>query len=279
MAGESRTGTDWSDKELDLIVANYFAMLREEQQARTYVKATHRAGLMKSIRRSKGSIEFKHQNISAVLSELGMPRIEGYKPAQNYQGAIFGAIDRYLSLNDEPIPFEPHASSGMSEEQELYMGPPPVRHGSLPPRPEALERLIRKFDPAARDEHNRVLGRAGEERIVKFERQKLINMDRSDLAKKIRWVSQEDGDGAGYDILSFDRSGAERLIEVKTTCGNDVTPFYLTRNERDLAQERPTEFRLYRLYQFSKRPGLYELTPPLEPNLRLEPITFRASFT
>jgi hypothetical protein len=140
-----------------------------------------------------------------------------------------------------------------------------------------LERLIRKFDPAARDQLNRALGRAGEERIVEFERRTLIALERSDLARKVRWISEEEGDGAGYDIRSYDPSGAERLIEVKTTRGGNTTPFYLTRNENDLAAERPDAFRLYRLYDYSKRPGLFTLTPPLEQVLQLEPMTFRAS--
>ena len=91
-------------------------------------------------------------------------------------------------------------------------------------------------------------------------------------------MAQEDGDGAGFDVLSFDPSGAVRLIEVKTTCGSRVTPFYLTQNERSVADERPREFRIYRLYRFSQEPRMFELAPPLEAAVRLAPIAFRASF-
>ena len=42
---------------------------------------------------------------------------------------------------------------------------------------------------------------------------------RTDLAERIRWASHVDGDGGGYDILSFDTDGSDRLIEVKTTKG------------------------------------------------------------
>jgi hypothetical protein len=90
-------------------------------------------------------------------------------------------------------------------------------------------------------------------------------------------VSREDGDGLGYDIRSYDPAGAERWIEVKTTRGGSTTPFYLTRNENEVAKERPDAFRLYRLHDFSQRPGLFTLTPPLEAVLQLEPLTFRAS--
>src|SRR5580658_7122645 len=97
MAGESKLGTDWQDDELDAIAAGYFEMLAADLSRQPYVKARHSAALMAKIGRTHRSVEFKLQNISAVLDELGMPWIPGYKPKRNYQNAIFDAIDRYLS--------------------------------------------------------------------------------------------------------------------------------------------------------------------------------------
>ncbi|WP_375248230.1 DUF3883 domain-containing protein [Sphingomonas sp.] len=57
-----------------------------------------------------------------------------------------------------------------------------------------------------------------------------------------------DGDGAGYDILSFDTDGSDRLIEVKTTNGWERTPFHVTRNERAVAEARRSDWRLLRLW-------------------------------
>ena len=99
MADEAKIGTVWRDDELDAIIADYFAMLDAEVSGRPYVKAHHSAALMERIGRTHRSVEFKHQNISAVLDELGMPWIPGYIPKRNYQNAIFDAIDRYLSLH------------------------------------------------------------------------------------------------------------------------------------------------------------------------------------
>jgi hypothetical protein len=275
---ESRRGTDWTADELDAIVADYFAMLAEEQLGRRYNKARHNAALVERIGRTRASIEFKHRNISAVLRELGMPEIDGYKPATNYQDAIFAAIDRHLTSRDEAVAAVAEPIRMLAEPAALYVeAPPPLVPAR--PRPAALERLVRKFDPALRDERNRSLGRAGEQLIYDFERRQLEQQDRADLARKVRWVAQEDGDGAGYDIRSFDARGNERLIEVKTTQGTERTPFYLTRNERALSDERPDAFRLYRLYQFSKRPRLFELAPPLDAALTLEPLVFKASLT
>src|SRR5690606_23368079 len=81
---EGITGTHWSDSEIDLIVADYFDMLALEQAGSPYNKAEHNRALQHLTGRSPGSIEFKHQNISAVLVRLGLPRIEGYKPMPNF---------------------------------------------------------------------------------------------------------------------------------------------------------------------------------------------------
>jgi hypothetical protein len=157
------------------------------------------------------------------------------------------------------------------------VGAPPV----LPPAkpiPDRLRRLVRKFDPVERDYRNRSLGRAGESFVVDLERRRLTQLDRSDLAHKVRWVAAEDGDGAGYDVLSFDPPAREILIEVKTTNGPVRTPFYLSRNERDVAAERPQEWRIYRVHLFATDPRVFTIAPPLENVVYLRPETWRASF-
>jgi len=277
MADDDVTGTDWSSAELDAIVADYFAMLRAEQTGHRANKTAHRRVLMEAVHRSNGSIEFKHQNISAVLTQLGLPRIAGYKPAWNFQGAIADAIGRFLAVNSDPVPFAAATRIGLAEPPALFVETPPRPPPMSPAAKKAFDRVARKFDPALRDELNRALGLAGEEHIYEAEQRKLFDAGRGDLAKRVRWVSQADGDGLGYDIRSYDESGAEKWIEVKTTRGGNTTPFFLTRNENEVAKERPEAFRLYRLYDFSRSPRLFTLTPPLEALLTLEPVTFRAS--
>ena len=44
-------------------------------------------------------------------------------------------------------------------------------------------------------------------------------------------VSKTHGDGLGFDVLSYDVSGRERFIEVKTTSFGKETLFFITRNE------------------------------------------------
>ena len=276
MADNDSNRTDWTDAELDLIVADYFAMLAQEQAGEPYVKAHHRARLIEQTGRSAGSIEFKHMNISAVLDEIGEPIIRGYRPMANYQHAILDAIERRLTA--QPTLWTPPAPGQMAEAVTPYLEPAPLLQ---PPRerPPLLERLVRKFDASERDFRNRELGKAGEKMVLEFERQRLVSEERPDLASKVRWVAQEDGDGAGYDILSFDRSGRERLVEVKTTRGARTTPFFLTRNEHALAEERADAFKLMRLYSFAQEPRMFELAPPLGEAVRLSTHTYLARFS
>ena len=272
----------WTDEENDLIVADYFAMLVNDVSGVLYSKADHRRRLVPRLRnRSEGSVEFKHQNISAVLKGLGEDWIMGYKPAFNFQLSLVDAVVRWLDLHPiwRPVALSPNPSSGLYEAPPLWIGPPPTQSNG--PAPQELEQMLhiaRKFDVAGRDEKNRALGRAGEERVLAHERSSLTLAGRDDLAKAVRWVADEDGDGAGYDIASFNPDGSPRLIEVKTTNGWERTPFYISRNELAVADERRAEWSLIRLWNFTREPKAFELHPPLEAHLSLTATTFQASF-
>jgi hypothetical protein len=277
VADEEKVGKPWRDDELDAIVADYFAMLAADLARRPYVKSRHSAALMAQIGRTHRSVEFKHQNISAVLDELGLPWIPGYIPKRNYQSAIFDAIDRYLTLHPEALVSVPAPQPESAMSSAIFVEPPQLATTDKP-LPERLRRLVRKFDPVERDHRNRTLGKAGEAFVVDVERKQLASANREDLARKVRWISEEEGDGAGYDILSFHPGGHERLIEVKTTNGAARTPFFLSRNERELATERPQDWSIYRVHLFARQPRIFTILPPLEYAVHLSPETWRATF-
>lgn len=272
------TGTDWDDREVDLIVADYFEMLAKELSGEPFVKAARNVALQKLTGRTHGSIERKHQNVSAVLRKLGMRRIAGYKPLSNFQRTLLDAIERFLDKRGEIILSAEALTSGFAESASPFFELPPLITPADLNEPTAMKRLVRKFDPAARDARNRLLGKQGEEKILLSERSRLNGVGRSDLARRVKWISQEEGDGAGFDILSFGEDGKERLLEVKTTGGYQLTPFFLSENERSLSQERPDAFRLVRLYNFHRQPRAFELVPPLESSVLLRPAIYRASF-
>jgi hypothetical protein len=69
---------DWSRDEVEAIVADYFGMLGHELTGARVNKSEHNERLRAVLqRRSKGSVEFKHANISAVLTEHGYPYTTG----------------------------------------------------------------------------------------------------------------------------------------------------------------------------------------------------------
>lgn len=280
----------WSDAENDAIVADYFAMLADDAAGRAYSKAAHRRALVARIGRAEGSVEYKHQNISAVLKGLGEDWIAGYKPAFNFQWSLVDAVARWLARHPDWVARLPaagssvlregaaRASTALRDDAPLWIGPPPT-HSNAPP-PGELEQMMAvaaKFDVAERDARNRALGRAGEARVVASERATLAAAGRHDLAERVRWVADEDGDGAGYDIASFDADGAERLLEVKTTNGWERTPFHLTRNEIAVADERREAWQLVRLWNFAREPRAFAIRPPLDAHVSLTPTSFIAS--
>lgn len=113
MGDAEQRGTSWTEGEIDLIVADYFVMLQMELAGQPFTKSHRNAALQKLIDRSHASIEFKHGNISAVLVRLGLPIIAGYKPRENFQGALIDGIGRYLSGI--------HRSSGVADRYQYHV--------------------------------------------------------------------------------------------------------------------------------------------------------------
>lgn len=92
---------DWSDAELNAAVQAYLGMLHAELDGRPYNKAEVNRQLREGhlSARTKGSIEFRMQNISAALYELKMPWIGGYLPAKNIGSSVKEKLIELLRLN------------------------------------------------------------------------------------------------------------------------------------------------------------------------------------
>lgn len=278
------SGEDWTDTENDLIVADYFSMLTDELSGISINKAEHRRNLIPLLNdRNEGSVEFKHQNISAVLTALGQQRINGYKPLPKRQNSLVDAVMRWLEANPgwASTDFRSAATApanSVKEQASLWIGPAPTfANESSPLDPVFMAAVARKYDVAERDARNRSLGKAGEERILRHEKSVLRGAGREDLAEKVRWTAVEDGDGAGFDIFSFEPDGKDRLIEVKTTNGWERTPFHVTRNELGVAEANRDTWHLIRLWNFAREPKAFAIRPPLEAHVSLTPTSFLAS--
>jgi len=82
---EAATSRDWSEQEVWDTVCSYMAMLKQELRRHSYNKTAYRNELLTKLNnRTQGAIERKHQNISAILFEIGLPYVDGYKPLGNY---------------------------------------------------------------------------------------------------------------------------------------------------------------------------------------------------
>jgi hypothetical protein len=280
---------DWSRDEVEVIVADYFLMLRTELAGETYSKADHNRELRPLLNnRSKGSVELKHQNVSAVLVNMGLPYIDGYKPAQNYQKTLLPqVIEEYLIRN-------PGFLDVLAQGQVLN----PVSAPDLGDRPYKsyfeerpktiivpqeddkpwLSRRAKKIDFARRDAANRILGRLGEEFTVAVEKQRLLALGRDNLAAKVEWVAETCGDGVGFDVLSFNENDdSEQYIEVKTTGLGKYFPFYVTANEVRCSEDCPERFRLYRVFDFARAPRVYVVAGSLSRECSLEPVAYQVS--
>lgn len=83
-------------------VQAYLGMLRLELKGEYYNKAEVNRHLRDGplAQRTKASVEFRMQNISAALYELKMPYIAGYLPARNIGSAVKEKMIELLRLND-----------------------------------------------------------------------------------------------------------------------------------------------------------------------------------
>lgn len=276
---------DWSREEVAATAADYLAMLEHELRGESYNKREHNRRLRQQLHgRSAGAIEFKHANISAILIELGFPYIEGYKPRANYQELLKQEVASRLNIDaslaraaavavESPV----HDKPPFPELSEILV-PAPIRE-----RPAIYERQVSPVAPRLgvnyleMEARNRSLGLAGEEFALTFEHRRLWDSGHRDLADRIEHVSRTRGDGLGYDILSFEASGRERLIEVKTTAFGAMTPFFASSAEVRVSEEHSASFRLFRVHKFREAPKLFVLEGSLRESCVLDPTQYRAS--
>jgi hypothetical protein len=277
----------WSRVEVEAIVADYLAMLDQELRDVDYSKTEHRRALARVLnQRSNGSIERKHQNISAILIELGHPYISGYKPLGNYQALLFEVVSERISIDtqlervvaaDAEAPVAVPSVDDILSRMESPPDPPAKNYGRLGEREARITTGRPPVDYLALEARNASLGGAGEQFTLNFERARLIRLGKQSLADRVEHVAVTLGDGVGFDILSFDDSGRERYIEVKTTKYGKATPFYVTRNEVSVSRAEGDAYHLYRLFEFRKDPRLFSLNGALERTCSLQPVQFVAN--
>lgn len=128
-------------------------------------------------------------------------------------------------------------------------------YGNLNPLPNKIDEnfSVHKVDYFKRNQENSILGSLGELLVLKNEKKFLTENGKPKLAAKVDHVSITQGDGLGYDILSFDLKGKPKYIEVKTTKGSEQTKFFVTKREVQRSKVDSDKFHLYRLFNFDKQ--------------------------
>ena len=278
-------GTDWSHEEVEACVADYLHMLTLELNGQRYSKTAHARALAERLDgRNRPAIEFKHCNISAVLLALGYPYIDGYKPRGNYQALLFDVVGGQAQSNDalqaaaQSAVLRPAVMIAPDDTDAVWVpAPATARVRETPPG------YLPRFSPAQRDyleqeARNRSLGCAGELFVMELEARRLHDAGQKQLADRVEHVAASQGDGLGYDVLSYEIDGRERLIEVKTTAFGILTPFHVSRNELARSEADAAQYHLYRLFDFRARPRLFDLPGAIASHCRLDATMYMARF-
>lgn len=274
----------WSNYEVEIIVADYFNMLTDELSGNPINKTEHRRKLLSLLKnRSEGSIEFKHQNISAILISLGQPYIRGYLPRYNYQNILEDKVTEYLQYNSE---IEEHFKQFTEKdiipppnkidfENLIVVGPKVeiVRDSGLPYQKRPI-----KVNYLEKEQSNRKLGIFGEELVLKYEQWALIRLGKEKLANQVEWISKDLGDGAGFDILSKNINGTDKYIEVKTTRLGKETPFYFSSNELNFSIIKSSNYHLFRLFNAEKDVKMFMKNGSLNTICNSVPTMYRGFF-
>ena len=144
--------------------------------------------------------------------------------------------------------------------------------------PELTYRSPIKVNYIELEQANHVVGTTGESIALAYEKWRLIQAGKENLADKIEWVSQTQGDGLGFDILSRNTNGTDRYIEVKSTKLTKEAPFYFSALEHDFSRRNRSKFFLYRVFNLKAEPKLFIANGAYDDFCNASPTHFKGAF-
>ena len=217
------------------------------------------------------------------MEELGWPAVSGHKSLPNHQWHLIEVVEAQLPCN---VTLQDAAQAAIERPATMVPIENPaaiwvaVRSAASRVK-EAPASYAARFSPGKRDylaqeARNRSLGLAVEQFVLELEARRLYALNKKALSERVEHVSATQGDGLGYDVLSFEENGRERLIEVRITAFGELTPFFVSRNELARSETDAECYRLYRLFDFRERPRLFDLPGAIAAHCQLAPVSYLA---
>lgn len=145
--------------------------------------------------------------------------------------------------------------------------------------------VVQKIDFNRINKERKRLGDIGEDIVYQYEYNKLLESGNKKLAERVELVSRTQGDGLGYDIISYTCDGKEVFIEVKTTKQNKKDDFYISKNEINVSRQYSDKYKLYRIYALKLIEGtanlkIYEgALDEKNSKIQLEPVSYKVKLT
>jgi hypothetical protein len=190
------------------------------------------------------------EGTGADWRRISFDEVPEYDWERLYQETL-SFIRYYESLYEEAVFAVKNADQAITNQSSLLdeVPPPKKAYDSLSEKSYSFKGVTIDYD--ALNTAISQLGKSGEDLVISHEQEKLRQAGRSDLAEKVEKML----DGNGYDILSYNPDGSEKYIEVKTTSGEILRPFFLSDNEWAFMKKHPESYHLYRVFKYNRAVG------------------------
>lgn len=202
----------------------------------------------------KGKIPNNEKLRSDLLEMIGLYKLLKEQKNNLYKNIYLSSLPEKKNLVSLKKETENNDKIKKLTQETLHQSKEPPKTSK---KKDSQEKRVRKIDP----ESNPQIGKCGEDSVLEFERKRLTDLGRPDLAKRIEHVSSSN-DSAGYDIKSFDididnmSSIKDKYIEVKTTTTNNQDGFYISANELEFAKQNKDNYYIYRVYSLKRNAKL-----------------------
>lgn len=204
--------------------------------------------------------EFGEMTMSELIDELIMRmRPDGHDQEilKDRKDTYFSQKVRNLRSHKNPIFFENiifDKNKGMYMSKEFSKIKSQIAEADYSDtlrkrKQKVIKFYARKIEYEKINKEKKEIGDKGEEYVLKKQKE-LVKSFAPDLVDKVRHVSKIDGDGAGYDIRSFNDKKEVCYIEVKTTKGEKYTPLYMSATEYEFYELHKANYIVARVYNF-----------------------------